>query len=61
MKHELLAGAASAAGFTGLTRRQIYRLVDEDMPKHVSAGRIVELNGMKVRVVTEFGNRSARA
>lgn len=39
MNTDLLAGAASAAAYTGLTRREIYRLADQGHVPVVRKGR----------------------
>jgi len=39
MQNDLLAGADAAAEFTGLTRRQIYRLADQGLLPVVRMGR----------------------
>ncbi|MXO97236.1 helix-turn-helix domain-containing protein [Erythrobacter aquimaris] len=39
LQNDLLDGADSAAEFTGLTRRKIYRLVDEGRIPHTRKGR----------------------
>lgn len=39
MRNELLNGAASAAEFTGMSRRQIYRLVEEGQLPCTRKGR----------------------
>ena len=49
MHHDLMEGAAAAAEFTGLTRRKIYRLVDEGHLPCVRKGRRIFFRKSELR------------